>query len=412
MIKNIILRFEALDQDDAQVTCLLITLPVTAAAPQPDDKPSDGKAIGYVCAFISVFFFGTNYLPVKAYDTGDGVFFQWVLCVGVWLVGMVVQLVRGAAFEPLAMVGGMMWCLGNTLTVPIIQMIGLGVGMCIWGTACLVMGWASGRFGFLGVNQQAVANQAMNICGLLLCVASMGLMFQVKSVKQEQEEAAASGALDEGLLSGGHDDGTLQRSSSQQREFALRKRNASVGSPDSELGMTEQESQSSSWVDKLSPGQKRVCGITLSLVAGSLYGLNFNPPQYLIDSGKGASSHGIDYVFSHFCGIFVTSTVYTAIYCVLKKNRPQVNHQVLLPALFSGIGWAIAQTSWFVANDRLHFVGTFPIISTGPGIVATLCAIIFYQEIQGRKNYLFLAAAAAVIGAGVALIANSLPKGA
>jgi len=32
----------------------------------------------------------------------------------------------------------------------------------------------------------------------------------------------------------------------------------------------------------------------------------------------------------------------------------------------------------------------------GPGIVATLCAIVFYREIQGARNYLILACAALV----------------
>jgi glucose uptake protein GlcU len=79
--------------------------------------------------------------------------------------------------------------------------------------------------------------------------------------------------------------------------------------------------------------------------------------------------------------------------------------------LCSGVGWAIAQISWFVANDRIHFVGTFPLVSTGPGIVATLCAIVFYREIQGKRNYAFLGATAGVVIIGVILIALSLPAG-
>jgi hypothetical protein len=43
--------------------------------------------------------------------------------------------------------------------------------------------------------------------------------------------------------------------------------------------------------------------------------------------------------------------------------------------------------------------------------VATLCAIVFYKEIQGVKNYSILAAAATVTIIGVVLIAFSLPAG-
>jgi len=72
----------------------------------------------------------------------------------------------------------------------------------------------------------------------------------------------------------------------------------------------------SSWTDRLPPSLRRLLGISMAIGAGCCYGLNFNPPQHLIDSGKGASSHGIDYVFSHFCGIILTSTFYMVVYSI------------------------------------------------------------------------------------------------
>lgn len=105
-----------------------------------------------------------------------------------------------------------------------------------------------------------------------------------------------------------------------------------------------------SWVDSLSPSTRRLLGISLALSAGCMYGLNFNPPQHLIDSGKGASTHGIDYVFSHFCGILLTSTTYMIAYSLCKRNRPQLLPQIVLPGLLSGCGWAIAQIAWFIGE--------------------------------------------------------------
>ncbi len=92
-------------------------------------------------------------------------------------------------------------------------------------------------------------------------------------------------------------------------------------------------------------------------------------------------------VFSHFCGIFVSSTFYFIVYGLKMKNRPQVNPQIILPALASGALWHVllvccfscnffilmsprairsaAQISWFVANQELSFVVSFPIITTG-----------------------------------------------
>ena len=34
------------------------------------------ETIGFICAAIAVVFFGSNFVPVKKYKTGDGMFFQ------------------------------------------------------------------------------------------------------------------------------------------------------------------------------------------------------------------------------------------------------------------------------------------------------------------------------------------------
>ena len=75
--------------------------------------------------------FGTNFIPIKQFKTGDGVFFNFVLCTGIWVVGLIVNLIRhenGAEpqFEPLAMLGGAIWATGNVAVVALIKCLGLG----------------------------------------------------------------------------------------------------------------------------------------------------------------------------------------------------------------------------------------------------------------------------------------------
>ena len=73
----LLLRFEAADQVQNELTCVVIALPLAEPTPSPPESgPGNQKVLGYVCALISVLFFGTNFLPVKQFDTGDGVFFQ------------------------------------------------------------------------------------------------------------------------------------------------------------------------------------------------------------------------------------------------------------------------------------------------------------------------------------------------
>ena len=50
--------------------------------------------VGFICLSVSVLFFGSNFLPIKAFDTGDGMFFQLILTTAIWSVGFVVNCIR------------------------------------------------------------------------------------------------------------------------------------------------------------------------------------------------------------------------------------------------------------------------------------------------------------------------------
>ena len=111
---------------------------------------SASEASGYVAVLVATVFFGSNFVPVKRYETGDGMFFQWLMCAAVCLWGFGLQLVLFAAptatdhvpsahtsveenatnsyadghaikFFPLATLGGALWATGNILAVPTIQ---------------------------------------------------------------------------------------------------------------------------------------------------------------------------------------------------------------------------------------------------------------------------------------------------
>uniref|UniRef100_A0A8D0HAQ7 Transmembrane protein 144 n=1 Tax=Sphenodon punctatus TaxID=8508 RepID=A0A8D0HAQ7_SPHPU len=281
--------------------------------------------IGFISSAVSVVLFGTNFVPVKKFETGDGMFFQWILCAAIWIVSLVVNLIQNCPrFWPLAMVGGCLWATGNITVVPILKTIGLGLGLLIWASFNLMTGWASSRFGWFGIDPEEVSNPVLNYVGAGL-----------SSINHSEN---------------GHD---------------------------------------ASWVDSLSPLAKRVIGCSLAVIAGILYGSSFVPVLYIKDHSqrngtifKGASQFDLDYVFAHFSGIFLTSTIYFLIYCTAMKNNPRVYPQVIIPGFVSGVLWAIATCCWFIANHYLSAVVSFPIITAG------------------MKNYLLLLAAFCIILAG------------
>jgi len=89
------------------------------------------------------------------------------------------------------------------------------------------------------------------------------------------------------------------------------------------------------------------------------------------------------------------------------KNKPRVFPEAILPGFVCGAMWATAQCGWFVANGKLEFIVSFPIISTGPGLVGALWGIFLFKEIQGRKNLLMVVAAFIVEFVAIGIIVAS-----
>eukprot|EP00455_Lapot_gusevi_P008580 TRINITY_DN1375_c0_g1_i2.p1 TRINITY_DN1375_c0_g1~~TRINITY_DN1375_c0_g1_i2.p1 ORF type:complete len:334 (+),score=108.65 TRINITY_DN1375_c0_g1_i2:79-1080(+) len=328
------------------------------------------ELVGFGAATIAVFCFGSNFVPVKKIKTGDGMFFQLVMCIAIWIAGLIVYLVRGAPkFEPIAILGGVLWTSGNVCVVPIIRCIGMGMGLLIWGSANLIMGWASGNFGLFGIKAQGGVNYpVLNYLGLCICLSALIVNLFVKTDVADNQISL----LDQ----------------SEMEQF-----------------QEKNQQDDSSFVDHLSPTQKRIVGGVLSVVSGLFYGVNFNPPQYLVDHGH--SQDLIDYCFPHFCGIFLASVFYFLLYCVYMRSNPVLIPEAVLPGTLSGAMWAIAQISWFVANTYLPFVITFPIISSGPGMVGALWGIFVFKEVTGQRNLLIMSAAIFLTIVGIVLIALS-----
>ena len=63
----------------------------------------------------------SSFIPV------DGVAFQWVMCISIWCVGLILQMVKERTadqkFYAYAMIGGALWCTGNMCVVPVIKTI-------------------------------------------------------------------------------------------------------------------------------------------------------------------------------------------------------------------------------------------------------------------------------------------------
>uniref|UniRef100_A0A0B6ZYG4 EamA domain-containing protein n=1 Tax=Arion vulgaris TaxID=1028688 RepID=A0A0B6ZYG4_9EUPU len=368
----------------------------------PPDLPYP-EYVGYIGTIVAVVMYGSNFVPIKKFYTGDGIFFQWVLCCGIFMVGVVVQLVRQSTFYPLVMVGGAVWTTGNLCVVPIFKTIGMGIGMSTWSAFLLIVGWASGRFGLFDTKADMITNSYMNYAGVILAFGSILLYVVVKNEVSGSTDLKTQVNIDE-LNPPSPRPSSINDSRiivDDRTNIIVFDRNNSLNEKSSNKAATESDDRM--YIEDLSPIKKKIIGTSLAIFSGIMYGTQFVPTSYVQDH-YGGSSNGLDFVFAQFCGIYVTSSVYFFIYCAIKTNKPKVYPEVILPGILSGIMWAIATTCWFIANAELSQAVSYPIIGTAPAAIASLFwGVIVFHEIKGLKNIIILLLAFCVMTTGAVL---------
>jgi len=162
--------------------------------------------------------------------------------------------------------------------------------------------------------------------------------------------------------------------------------------------------------DDWSPNRKRMVGMSCAIVAGVFFGCSFDPSQYVIDHRYDGDDNSLNYVFSQFTGVLMTSWFYTIVYSTYhfyKSTKPYFNAESVLPATLAGLIRGVALIAWFTANGELGFPITFPIITAGPGMIGALWGIFVFKEITGKRNYMILGVAMSVTIMAMAIIASS-----
>lgn len=336
--------------------------------------------VGYLWCAISVLGFGSSYIPVKKIEGGvkDGFFFSFCLSCGIMLVGFVQWAICGFyKFEPFAMLGGVCWSLGNMCCPFIIQSLGLGTGQLVWSVTNMLTGWAVGTFGLLGVTQDHVRHLLMNVFGVVLVIVSLGPFMLMKNPPK--------GETSNNLI-------TTEPAQADERAVNL--------SPSSSLGEVS-----------VSPASLRMIGFGVALGAGVFMGASFNAASYLKTLGPPEHSTEMrEYVFSHYTGILLATSLYFIVYLAVNHARHVKSFyrkDMIMPGVASGIVWGIAQVGWFEAIGVLSYVVSFPIIVSVPGVMAAVWGIVLFGENKGRRNLSLLALIIALQIGGVTMVAVS-----
>jgi len=412
------------------------------------------EAFGYIGAAVAVLFFGSNYVVAKKYPTGDGLAFQWFMCIGIFTTGFLFMFLAGESpqiqchhtvtFEWFGLLGGALWATGNLLVPTAINFLGVGLALLLWSCANLLWGWCIGVFGLFGTEKEEIAIPALNYVGLCCGLVSLFLFFFIKPTLEEvKAEAETADEGEENLLPsspisyhtlGSVSDEYMRTVLEEQSEdpdettviLEVANSHHSFGSSpspsptnthrsdlvavaddkpdllpfgDPELEAIPVDPTESFFGILLTENKKRVIGILLSLTAGSLYGVCLVPFQVWFEKNESPSClapHGhnqMEWVFSHYLGIFLMSTFAFLVYVAIHRNAPQIFPSSIVPAFLSGAMWGIAQAFWLVANGTLGLTVAYPIVTLGPTIVSSLWSVFLFKEIRGRRNLIILSVA-------------------
>uniref|UniRef100_F1L7T8 Transmembrane protein 144 n=1 Tax=Ascaris suum TaxID=6253 RepID=F1L7T8_ASCSU len=339
--------------------------------------------IGIAAVAGSVFFFGTMFVPVKRYKCGDGIFVQFIMGIAIFFVGFIVYASRGfPQFYPLPMLGGLFWGVANSTAIPLTDVLGLALALLLWNTTSCIMGWATSRFGLFGVHPAPPKSDVLNYAGLVLLVVG-GVMFLFVRSQPGRRKAKV----------------TIDRIEIFTTDVTAE-----------DKAKTEGVERSNNAVMKIGNKHKRIIACLVCFIAGVLYGSITTPTLYMQDHHEefaNASKSGVDYVFSYFVGILLTTSSIFFIYAIIKRGHPVIYPRLVLPSIVCGASWAIAMTLLFVSNDNLSQTIAYPIITVLPGGVAALWSVFYFREIKGVRSVSTMIGAICATLAGSALIAVS-----
>jgi len=406
---------------------------------------SGNVALGLVYCVVAGVGFGTNFLPVKKIEAGDGIFFSFCMSIGIMIVGLVASFAAQTdesdafkdlpTFQPYAVLGGATWMIGNLMCPLIIKWIGLGLGLTVWDLTNMIMGWATGYFGLFHVKREEVKNPGLNLVGVSLAVLSLFLFTQARDAADEESQSStkedsadrtdpelARDSLDEqasnftkeqaadrkdlelAAESKSHSDSkSTIDTSSHSTEISPPRRTNTLKSLYASISK-RLDRQASLRLNLEVPRQFRwMFGFVLAMIAGLFMGYTFDPALELAQRA-GNSKDQMDYVWSNFVGVLLTGNLVFVCYVLLRGEKSYTPRSAVLPAITSGAIWAVAQVAWFKANQLLSMSIAFPIIASLPGIVALAIGVLCFGELQTQRARFFALAGVGVRLPGILLI--------
>eukprot|EP00457_Paulinella_chromatophora_P007184 gb/GEZN01007205.1/.p1 GENE.gb/GEZN01007205.1/~~gb/GEZN01007205.1/.p1 ORF type:complete len:364 (-),score=49.26 gb/GEZN01007205.1/:443-1534(-) len=353
--------------------------------------------LGYFGALTAVVFFGSSYVPTKKYDTYDGMIFQWFMCSGILSLGLAWGLLtnnwyqvaeQGLYVFPEGLLGGALWASANMLIPTVVNMLGFGPGFMIWNGGNLVASFFVARYGLFGVQVSEADKTFSNGLGIVFILLSIVVFGMIKpSVTPKKGEKQT-------LLPHTTPGSPHENSLPPQGLYEL---GAEAKPP------TEPQKD------------QRVAGIFLAVFVGCLLGNSLTPFANWMsqcpvvrkanpDTRIIMTCSAMDFLFSQCVGIYIVSTIAFIFYSMFKKwSNKSMPRSALRPAYIAGILWGIGLAGQLLSAGNLGYAAAYPLTAIGPAIVSMLWSLLYFKEIEGKRNVTLMLVATTMVVIGVLL---------
>ncbi|CAK9073061.1 Transmembrane protein 144 homolog B (Transmembrane protein 144 homolog 2) [Durusdinium trenchii] len=338
------------------------------------------------------------------------------MCSGILFVGVSVALLHGDlqySVPPSVVMGGGIWALSNFAVLPLVKLLGIGLGFSLYHFQNMIVGYLVGRNGLFGLPRlQPAFAGSLYVCDLgclLVLVSFVGLLLvegRGSDSEKEKEPGPAPSV---------HGKGQLDQIEEQHEEEVALDRNLRLleSSGFSAFAVEVEDDEQAPHSPDAAPPEaeterrktwrKVALGVLLAMVAGSLTGVQSVP----------ATLYGLEHpeypttaVFFPQClGAWFASTgIYLLYGGIARLRRKPVLHAVIRPAMLSGFLWAVGFIFMIQGIHELGFAVGYTLDAVGPIIIASIMSMCWFKEISGRRQLMIYWSAEALQLLGVILI--------
>ncbi len=157
--------------------------------------------VGYIAAIACMLGWGSYFVPMKRVKNYDPIYYQTVMCVGIFLLSIVLTFfTRQFTFSYWAILSGILWASGNVLSILAIKRSHLAIAAPVWMGVAIFISFLWGVFFF----RETIHFMFLSVTGIILLIVGIIAISQVGNERGSSDIKGIMFAALAGLLFGSY----------------------------------------------------------------------------------------------------------------------------------------------------------------------------------------------------------------